>query len=177
VNPLALLNPGRWAIYLALIAALGLGYVAWEHHIRADERAKVVSEYNAKIDAIQAEARTLLRAESARVDAANRALRDFNDQQENTDVVNTKAIELLADKLHTIKLHDPSQVAGCGSSGSSTQVAVASGASVGATNTSSGTGVFSQQLTDYLIGQARSADSINLAYISCRSTLINERIN
>ena len=67
MNPLTLLNPGRWVMYLALIAALGLGYIAWERHIRADERAKVVAEYNQKIDAQKAEAQYQLDTETAKV--------------------------------------------------------------------------------------------------------------
>ena len=173
---ISLLNPGRWLIWIGLAGALVVGIAARDNHIRSVERAMVVAEYNVKINAQKAEARHQLDTETARVKLLNIQLRAFKDQQENQDVINTKTVELLADKLYTVKLHDPSQDTGCGSSGSSTQVAVASGASVGATNTSSGTGVFSQQLTDYLIGQARSADSINLAYISCRQTLINERV-
>ena len=168
------LNPGRWAMYLALIAALGLGYIAWEKHIRNDERSKVVAEYNQKIDAQKAEAQYQLDTETAKVILLNLQLRAFKDQQENSDVINSKAIALLADKLHGRVLIDPN-AARCGQGGSSAEGTVVPNPGVGAADKPEASGVLSVPLTGLLLSITREADEVNLAYISCRGTLINER--
>jgi hypothetical protein len=168
------LNPGRWAMYLALIAALALAYIAWERHIRADERAKVVAEYNVKIDAQKAEAQYQLDTETAKVMLLNLQLRAFKDTQENEDVVNSKAIALLADKLHTRVLIDPN-AARCGQGSGGSQGTVAPNPSAGTADNPQTSGVLSVPLTGLLLSITREADAVNLAYISCRSTLINER--
>ncbi|MES2909846.1 MAG: hypothetical protein V4718_00570 [Pseudomonadota bacterium] len=45
MNPLAWLNPGRWLLYLALAAALVVGYFAWADHIGDVREAKVRADY------------------------------------------------------------------------------------------------------------------------------------
>ena len=172
---ISLLNPGRWLIWIGLAGALVVGIAARDHHIRAVERAMVVAEYNVKINALKAEARHQLGTETARVTLLNLQLRAFKDTQENEDVVNTKAIELLADKLHTVQLRDPGQVAGCGSSSDSTQSTVTATPGTGTADTTSSTGILSTVATDFLLNQAKIADILNLAYISCRVDAFNLR--
>jgi hypothetical protein len=167
-------------IYLGIVAALVLGYFAWEKHIRNDERGKVVAEYNLKIDEQKTEARTLLIAESAKVDAANRALRDFKDNQENEDAINGKTISLLADKLHILAatsgglLRDPN-AKGCWNGSSGAQSTTTTSTSSGAADVAQGAGVLSADLSRLLLRQASIADEVNLAYISCRADAINLR--
>lgn len=45
MNPLAWLNPGRWMLYAALVAALVPGYFAWRTHERDIGRDEVRAEY------------------------------------------------------------------------------------------------------------------------------------
>ena len=50
MNPLTWLNPGRWLLYGALVAALVLGYFAWADHIGDVREAKVRAEYQKQAD-------------------------------------------------------------------------------------------------------------------------------
>ena len=50
MNPLTWLNPGRWLLYGALLAALVLGYFAWADHIGDVREAKVRTEYQKQAD-------------------------------------------------------------------------------------------------------------------------------
>lgn len=169
------LNPARWMMGIGLIASLVLAYYSWEKHIRSDERSKVVSEYNEQIAKQKEVAWNLLEVETAKTNTANKALRDFKDQQENTDVINTKTIELLADKLHSVQLRDPGQVAGCRNGSDSSQSPVTASSSTGTADATSSTGILSTVATDFLLNQAKIADILNLAYISCRNDSINIR--
>lgn len=47
MNPLALLNPGRWLLYGTFLAALALGYFAWADHIGNVRETTVRAEYTA----------------------------------------------------------------------------------------------------------------------------------
>lgn len=165
---MAFLNPYRWILAIALIGALVLGYFAWEKNIRSDERAKVVTEYNVKIAKQKADAIELYFSESAKVTAAEKAMRDAKDKQENDDAVNTKAISLLADKLRSTRLRDPNG-AGCGQSSGAAQSGNPSGASLSPNNGAEGGGLLSESLSRLLLSQAETADNINNAYISCRA--------
>lgn len=166
---MSLLDPYRWILAGGLMLALVVGYFAWEKHIRNDERAKVVAEYNKQIEAQKADAQKKLAEVTAEVDAKSKALQEHKDAQENTDVINEKTISILADKLHSVSLRDPSTVAGRWESGSSPTGQVTASSSTCATDIPAASGVLSQQLTDYLISQAKLADIINNAYISCRA--------
>ena len=172
---ISLLNPGRWLIWIGLAGALVVGIAVRDNHIRSVERALVVAEYNVKINALKAEAQHQLDTETARVTLLNLQLRAFKDTQENEDVVNSKAIALLADKLHTVQLRDPGQVAGCRCSSDSTQSTVTTTPGTGTADTTSSTGILSTVATDFLLNQAKIADILNLAYISCRSDAFNLR--
>ncbi len=172
MNPLSeMLAPYKWAVVALALAALVAGYFSWETHIRNDERSKVVAKYNKQIDTQKADAQKKLLEVTAQVDSKTKELQDHKDQQENTDDVNEKTITILADKLRATRLRDPGAVAGCGQSGSSTTSQNPSNASSSPTNPTTGTGILSQQLTDYLVGQAKLADEINNAYMSCRSIM------
>jgi len=45
MNPLTLLNPGRWLLLLAACAALTVGYFAWADHIGNVREAEVRADY------------------------------------------------------------------------------------------------------------------------------------
>jgi hypothetical protein len=52
INPLAWLNPGRWLLYLALVAALSAGYMAWREHQRELGREEVRAEFARQAQAV-----------------------------------------------------------------------------------------------------------------------------
>lgn len=176
-----LLAPYKWILWIGLAGALVAGYFAWERHIRADERAKVVTEYNSKIDAQKAEAQAKLADVTAKVEADNKRLRDAKDLQENEDVINAKTIEILADHGRALiaksggVLVDPN-AKGCGGSSGSPPTPATANPGDSAANAAQGTGLLSTPLTELLLSTSQDAALINLAYISCRQTLINERL-
>ena len=78
MNPMMWLNPGRWLLYGALIAALVVGYFAWADHIGDKREAEVLAKIekqraveNAKNFQITADLQT--RKDDALLEANNRA--------------------------------------------------------------------------------------------------------
>lgn len=124
MDPLAWLNPGRWVLYAAFIAALVLGYFAWADHIGDVREAKVVARYtaataaesarNEKITAdlqkrkddalLQANARANAnKAAADRLAAANVGLRnDLADQQRNLSTASSDAVRQYATTANTV---------------------------------------------------------------------------
>jgi hypothetical protein len=157
---------------VALLLALVFGVRMWTNSIRASERALVVAEYNIQIDKLQSDARDTLADVTAKVESGNKKLRDAKEIQEFNDVVNTKALAMLADRSHALAsagmLIDPNaQACGCGSSG--TAFANSTTPSAGVGNPAKAGGVLSRPLSQLLFDITRDADEINVAYISCRA--------
>lgn len=66
MNPLAWLNPGRWLLLLAAVAALIAGYYAWSDHIGDEREAQVRAELQAAMQAQAERNRELQRAAETR---------------------------------------------------------------------------------------------------------------
>lgn len=167
-------NPTRWLLLLALSGAMVLGYFSWERHVRADERDKVVTEYNGKIATQKAEAAALLAAETAKVQAAEAAMLKFHFGNELKDRTNEKTISLLADKLHRAsgssgRLRDPNATPGCGQGSGGAQGQDTASAGDSATDGALPGGLLSVQLSGLLTERTKQADTINIAYIACRA--------
>lgn len=173
MNPLAWLNPYRWLLAAALVAALVAGYFAWADHIGDVREAAVTARYNAAIDAQKKEATQKLADETAKVAAAEKALNDFKSQQEIKDATNQKTAAGLSARLRDAagpagRLRDP-HAAGCGGGGGGAQSAAATGADDSPADRAQAGGLLSAQLTRLLQQLAAEADGINLAYRSCRA--------
>ncbi len=54
MNALSWLNPGRWLLYLALVAALAVGYTAWREHQRELGREEVRQQFAREAQAADA---------------------------------------------------------------------------------------------------------------------------
>ena len=65
MNILALLNPGRWMLYAAALAALVAGYFAWQTH----ERGVGAAPYIAAIEKQKTEAAATLKRLTEQVQA------------------------------------------------------------------------------------------------------------
>jgi hypothetical protein len=174
------LDPLKWILGLGLIASLGFGMWKWETHIRADERTKVVAEYNVKIDAQKVEAAKLLEQVTTRVAAAEKVLRTELEKQNVIDQINEKTISVLADKLHGLASRtggvfiDPNST-GRWQSSDSPSGSTAPVTGTGFSNITAAAGVLSKFTTDALLTLARQADELNAAYESCRNDSIKVR--
>lgn len=169
MNILALLNPGRWMLYAAALAALVAGYFAWQTH----ERGVGAAPYIAAIKKQNIEAAATLKRLTEQVQAKEKALQDFTNERNENDATNEGALSVLADKLHAAGRLRDHNATGCSGPASGTQVAASSGA--GGKDDSSVGWLLSVEASDFLRGQARLADEINAAYISCRADAFKVR--
>jgi hypothetical protein len=173
MNPLTLLNPARWLMLLAAVAALGVGYLAWADHIGDVRETKVNARWQDQGDKQKAKAILDLAGETAKTQAAERGLAEFKNQQEIQDAKNRTTVVGLERRLRDAagaagRLRDPNQ-AGCGSgSGGAPDPAAASPVDRAADPAAAG-GLLSRELTEFLLGKAASADEVNAAYASCRA--------
>jgi hypothetical protein len=180
MNPLTLLNPARWLLLLAAVAALGVGYLAWADHIGNVREEKVVARYEKQIKAQKAQAILDLATETAKTQAAERGLAEFKNQREITDAKNRTTVAGLERRLRNAagpagRLRDPNQ-AGCGSgSGGAKDPAAASPVNRAADPAEAG-GLFSAGATELLQRLTREADEINMAYSSCRADALSLRM-
>lgn len=172
MSPLALFWLIRIGAVLALSGALVAGYTGWASHQRNIGWAEATAQYNIKLDAQKAAAQALLAAEISKAEAATKALREAKDKQENEDVKNAKIIAGLSGKLRAARVFRDPGAAGCGSSGGSTAAGSTPSASGGDADPAKTSGVLSTAATEFLLQQTLEADEINVAYTSCRTTLL-----
>lgn len=183
MNPLAWLNPGRWMLYIALVAACAL-FVRMEY-ARVDERgyARAAGVYELAL----AKQKTAAAATLAKVteDALERErlLRAALSRRENEDAKNS---ELLAKAVADARalsrsvggpgLRDPYALTprGWGSGGGAPGPANP-GASDRPANPAEAAGLLSVELENFLLDRFAEADAINLAYISCRADALSIR--
>jgi hypothetical protein len=163
----------RVVALLAALAAL-LGLLAWTTKAidqRGYERA--AGEYRAAIEKTKAQATQRLAAETARVRAAESALRDQVDAQNKKDHAHANTVAALTDRLAShigpgLRLRDP-HAPGCGGGSGGTGAQDAAAAHGGAGNPGEAGGLLSVPLTALLGRIVREADAINAAYASCRA--------
>jgi hypothetical protein len=158
----SLLNPGRWMLYAAALAALVAGYFAWAAH----ERGVGAAPYIAAIEKQKVEAAVTLKVLTEQVQVKEKALNDFTNSRNENDATNEGAIAVLADRLHASRLRDPNQT-GC--SGAAPGPQAAASAAVGGGNAAEAGGLLSAELSGLLTRLTREADTVNAAYISCRA--------
>lgn len=179
MNPLAWLNPGRWALYVLFAGVLWLGYNTWAGHQQDIGRQEAEQRYEKALDKQKAEARLKLAAETQRAHDAEQALRNFKDTQELKDAQAKKTIAGLSARLRDLagpdgRLRDPNGT-GCrcggggaaGTNSAGTHDREADGADAG--------GLLSTQLSGLLQRLQREADEVNAAYASCRADAFEVR--
>ena len=165
-----------WAAMLAASVAHGCVTTTQRDSARLDVRA-----HKAAIDKQKSDAAITLSAETAKVLAAERRGREFKDAQEAKDATNKTKVDDLQRLLRvaavaTGRLRDPN-AAGCGGGNSRPETATATGPADRAADGAENGGLFSAAATRLFGKLTREADEINLAYASCKSTLMAERIN
>ncbi|MBC7621237.1 MAG: hypothetical protein H7293_20010 [Candidatus Saccharibacteria bacterium] len=167
------LDPYRWLLAIGLLGVLWLGYGAWAEHQQGIGEQRATTRYNKAIEKQKGEARVLLASETAKKEAAEKALRDFKDQQELKDATNKKTVDSLSTQLRaaagpTGRLRDPN-TAGCGRGSGATQGPNTAIAGSGPDNPTETSGLFSKEATGLLQQLTSEADDINIAYIACRA--------
>lgn len=159
----------KLAIAAALVLALLLGLR------QVDQRGydRAMAEAAAATNALKAQAAATLASETAKARTAEQALQALKSTQELHDADHQKTVADLSDRLRRLadpagRLRDP-HAAGCGGSSSSAPGAAASAAGDRADDKPEAGGLLSVPLTELLGRIVREADTINIAYASCRS--------
>lgn len=168
---MVLVNAGKLVFNKYVIAglltlAVGIGLWSWHDHLVTADRLAVTTPYIDAIKKANDEAVVKLKEETAKTDAATKALKEFSTRQEGIDHANTETITALNSKLRNTRLRDPGKTGGCGggAQGSNPASADNSAASAGA-----GDGLFSIEASDFLWDFALTADRVNEALRSCRA--------
>lgn len=124
------------------------------------------------------EAAKLLTQETTKVLDAERLLRTAQSAQNLKDASNEKTVVTLRRDLDMSlvagRLRDPF-ANGCGNSGNSPPVETPTVTANSGGNSAQTGGLLSPELTDFLLIRLEEADTINLAYISCRADAVTSR--
>ena len=157
------------AAVVALLAVLFFG----EQYIegRGYDRARVEDQVAA--DKLKADAAAELASQTAKTRSAEQALQDLKNTQELQDATHQKTVADLSSRLRNLagangRLRDP-HAAGCGPSGGGTTGEAATAAGDRATDTAETGGLLSADLSGLLQRLQLEADTINVAYASCRA--------
>ena len=159
----------KLATVLGLLLALLLGVRAIDQ--RGYQRA--TAEASTALEAQKRQAAAVLATETAKTQAAQQALRDFKTNQDIQDAKAQSTVADLSRRLRQLadqsgRLRDP-HAPGCGGSSGSAPSEAAPAASGGAADPAEAGGLLSEQLGGLLQRLAFEADTINVAYISCRA--------
>lgn len=164
------------AAVLALLAALFFA----EQYIEGLGDAKRAAIDLAATNKLKADAAGTLADETARANAAERALQDFTDSQNLKDRDHEKTNADLSDRLRRAaagsagRLRDP-HATGCGAGSSSPQGEAPSAPGDRPADGAETGGLLSVPLTNLLAKALRESDGINAAYVSCRADAFTVR--
>ena len=167
------LIPMRLWAGAAIAIALGAALLGYGHHQRGIGEARATVQYHVLVDQQKTAAGALLSKETARVAAAEQALRNFKDHQEIQDAQNRTTVTGLQTRLRTLagnagQLRDPNATARCGSGGSGPPSPSAAAAVDPGDDAAEAGGLLSADLSGLLQRLGFEADEINVAYASCR---------
>lgn len=166
-------------IKIAAVVALLVVLFVGEQYIERRGYDRAMSEAQAQIEGSKRAAADRLALEIQKTRSAEQALQTAKNTQELKDANHQKTVENLSDRLRTLagaagRLRDP-HAAGCGAGGGSApgQAAPAAGRSSG--DRGEAGGLLSKSLSDLLFRITSEADTINVAYASCRADSIAVR--
>ena len=154
---------------LALLVALFFA----EQYVESMGYDRAWAEASVAIKQKEADAAAQLNRETEKTRAAEQALQAKTNQQENEDATHQKTVEDLSNRLRTlagpsVRLRDP-HAARCGPSGGGAQSDIAGAASDRPADASEAGGLLSADLAGLLQRLQLEADTINVAYASCRA--------
>ena len=135
----------------------------------------------AETDKLKAEATLKLEAVLKDKSETERKLQETANVQSLKDTKNVRSVADLTRRLADLtrdtagRLRDPyATPSGCGPSSSGTSASTAAAPSAGASNPTETTGLLSTEFTRFFQQKDIDADAINLAYISCRETVMEK---
>lgn len=158
---------------ITLVAMLLGALFYTERHIEQRGYLRAASEFSTAIEAQKNKASQLLAEETARANAAEAALQAFRSQQELKDTKHEKTVADLQDRLHRLagpigRLFDPN-APGCGAGGGVAQSGAATAPGTRSADATQAGGLLSKELSGLLQRLQLEADTINIAYASCRA--------
>ena len=174
MNLLAWFNPGRWLLLLAACGAAVAGYYMWADHIGDTREAEVRAVYDDAISALKVDATRKLDEATNASKVLTDKLATFKTVREQTDAKNVATLQSLRTQLGSVRLRDPG-AAECRGGGNSATTEAGTSAGLGSDHSTSSAGLLSDTASEFLRAKAVEADTINLAYISCRASLLNDR--
>ncbi len=165
--------------FLVSVLALGAAFLGFGHYQYLKGVRVTKATYEAAIEKKKAEAATLLATETAKTRTAEQALQAFTDSQNLKDANHEKTITDLSTRLRVLagpagRLRDP-HATGCGGGGDSAQGAVASAPGDRPADGAEAGGLLSAELSGLLQRLQLEADTINVAYASCRADALAVR--
>lgn len=166
-NPMSLFAKLAVAATLVLALLLGLRQVDQRGYNRA------MAEATATTNALKVVAAATLASETAKTRSAEQALQDLKNTQELHDATHQKTVADLSSRLRSLagsagRLRDQ-HATGCGAGSSNAPAAAATATGDRADDAAQAGGLLSVPLTELLGRIVREADTINIAYASCRA--------
>lgn len=163
-----------WALVVAGLVATNCAT-----HARLESAQTKIKVYQRDSKTQKDTAAQLLADETAKKEAAEKALADFKAAQEKQDALNKAKIDGLADQVARAggpagRLRDPNADR-CGGGGGGAQGGAVAAAPAGGGDEAEAGGLLSVQLSALLGTLLRESDAINNAYASCRGTAMNDR--
>lgn len=134
----------------------------------------------AETDKLKAEAALKLKAVLEDKIETEKKLNEAHHAQEVRDAKSARDMASLAGRLAALgsvsggRLLDPNAASGCGNRDNGSSASAASAPSAGGGNGAEAPGLLSAELTRLLQKLTSEADTINLAYISCRETVMEK---
>jgi hypothetical protein len=175
------LKVGIGIILLILLGLVAFGiqheYVAYgeEQYTHGATTQKGIDQV--AYDALSQSAAAELATATAAATAINEANANLIAQQNVKDANNANHVTNLNKQLVAARgmFHDPNAKPGeCGYSSGGTVPGAGASAGPGPANPAGSTGIFSDQFSSVLLGNAKLADDINNAYISCQAALMKK---
>lgn len=165
--PMSLFIKAAIAVGLVLALLLALRQVDQRGYDRA------MAEATAATNALKAQAAATLASETAKTRSAEQALQAIKNTQELQDAAHQNTVADLSDRLRRLagpagRLRDPYAV-GCGGGSGGAPGAAATTPGDRAADTTEAGGLLSAGLSGLLQRLQREADTINIAYASCRA--------
>lgn len=167
--------PSTLSLFTKAAIAAGLVLALLLALRQVDQRGynRAMAEATAATNALKTEAAATLVSETAKTRTAEQALQDMKNTQELHDADHQKTVADLSDRLRRLagpagRLRDP-HAAGCGGSSGSAPGAAAPATGDRADDAAQTGGLLSESLSGLLSRLQREADTINIAYASCRA--------